>query len=239
MNNRTVGIRNMLALALWLLGDVEASDRVSKEALSLARGCGVMVLVDALFLAGVRHALGGDAPATLECAEEGLGLATKHGIRLYDGATKILRGWARAAQDQSESGLAEMGAALGRRPGDGHEDVRPLRPRPPGRRPRAGRAATTRPWPPSTPGWPRSRPAASGSGRPSCTGGAASSWLEARIPGATPRRRCVGRWRWPRHRGPWSSGPGRPRASPGSRVAVATLPRLERSPRARTSLGTT
>ena len=112
MNNRSVGVRNTLALALWLLGDVEASDRASTEALSLARGCGVMVLVDALFLAGVRHALGGDAPATLECAEEGLGLATKHGIRLYDGATKILRGWARSAQDPSDSGLAEMGAAL-------------------------------------------------------------------------------------------------------------------------------
>ncbi len=238
MNNRTVGMRNTLALALWLLGDVEASDRVSTEALSLARGCGVMVLVDALFLAGVRHALGGDAPATLECAEEGLGLATKHGIRLYDGATKILRGWARAAQTVPTPGWRRWAphwrpsrrrARECSAPSSSASWPTPSR----------GPAATTRPWPPSTPGWPRSRPAASASGRPSCTGSAASSWLEARIRGATPRRRCVGRSRWPRHRGPWSSGPGRPRASPGSRVAVATLPRLERSPRARTSLGTT
>ena len=114
MNNRSVGVRNLLAIALWLLGDLEASDRVATEALSIARGCGAVVLVETLFMAGARHVLGRNDQAVLECSDEALALAAQHGIHLYDGGTRVLRGWAWAAQGHTENGLAEMGAALAR-----------------------------------------------------------------------------------------------------------------------------
>ena len=71
-----------------------------------------MSLVDALFMDGIRHALAGDEAAVLERAEEALGLATTHGFPLYDGSTRVLRGWARVALGGSTAAVAEMEAAL-------------------------------------------------------------------------------------------------------------------------------
>ena len=112
LHDPSIGGRNKLAQTLWLLGDVEASDRVAEEALSLARGAGAVSLVDTLFMAGIRHALSGDEAAVLDRAEEAVALATTHGFPLYDGSTKVLRGWARVAQDGSPAGVDEMESAL-------------------------------------------------------------------------------------------------------------------------------
>jgi adenylate cyclase len=69
-------------------------------------------LVDTLFMAAIRHAFAGDAEAVLDCADEALDLATSHGFPLYDGSTRVLRGWARVAQDGSTAAVTEMETAL-------------------------------------------------------------------------------------------------------------------------------
>jgi DNA-binding SARP family transcriptional activator/predicted ATPase len=112
VNDPSIGGRNKLAQALWLLGDLAGSDRVAAEALALAEAAGVVSLVDTLFMDGVRQAMVGDAAAVLRCADQALELVARHGFPLYDGSTRVIRGWARAVHGGSAAGVTEMGAAL-------------------------------------------------------------------------------------------------------------------------------
>ena len=101
--------RIMLAITLWLLGEVEAARRCRDEALAIARQTphGNSQCY-ALTFAAVHDQLLGDLPAMRSNAEAALKLAEEQGLTFWLGWAGIMRGWAITAAGDLAAGTGEM-----------------------------------------------------------------------------------------------------------------------------------
>ncbi len=99
--------------ALWLLGYPDQALRRSHDALRLAQEVShPPSLAAVLFYVAFIHGYRREAPATQECAEAAMALASAHGLPQWLTVGQLLRGWALAMQGQAEEGIAQMHPAL-------------------------------------------------------------------------------------------------------------------------------
>ena len=114
-----------VALALWLLGYPDQALQRSREALTLARQLAQpFSLAFALDWAAWLHQLRREPQATQDQAEAAMALCTEQGFAQLLAFGRLLRGWALAARQQGEDGIAHIhqgltayqatGAAVGR-----------------------------------------------------------------------------------------------------------------------------
>ena len=114
-----------VALALWLLGYPDQALQRGREALTLARQLAQpFSLAFALDWAAWLHQLRREPQATQDQAEAAMALCTEQGFAQLLAFGRLLRGWALAARQQGEDGIAHIhqgltayqatGAAVGR-----------------------------------------------------------------------------------------------------------------------------
>jgi predicted ATPase/class 3 adenylate cyclase len=106
------------ATVLWLLGYPDQALRKSRESLDLARELShLSSMANALFFAARVHQECGDEQAVQARSEEGLALATGHGLPRWLAQEAVLRGWLLVEQGRAVAGIAQMlkGMAVERR----------------------------------------------------------------------------------------------------------------------------
>jgi class 3 adenylate cyclase/predicted ATPase len=97
------------AWSLWILGYPDQALRRSQEMLTYAQASShAFTLTRALFYAAVLHRYLREGVATQERAEAALAIMTEQGFGHHLGVVSFNRGWALAAQDQREAGMAQM-----------------------------------------------------------------------------------------------------------------------------------
>jgi len=97
------------APVLWSLGYPDQALRSAQQACSLARELAhPQSLVLALYWTAVIHQRRGEAEAAYEMSDACLRLATEHEFALFVAQGQFQRGWALAALDRSDVGLAQM-----------------------------------------------------------------------------------------------------------------------------------
>jgi predicted ATPase len=106
--------RNHGALASWLLGHPDQALELSRESIGLAQNLGhPMTLMMAHCFASFLHQFRGEPQAARARAEATLVICTEQGIAPpIHCAARIIRGWARAALGEPESGVEEVREAL-------------------------------------------------------------------------------------------------------------------------------
>ncbi len=123
--NPAVNTRSTLSWILWYLGLPNQSLSRCEEALALAREASdPFALALSLIFAAELHQRRGELEQTLDYANAALELSSEQGFPLYLAWAKILRGWGRACQGNSDEGIALIhqgllaheatGAGLGR-----------------------------------------------------------------------------------------------------------------------------
>jgi predicted ATPase len=104
-----VACRAYAALTLWVLGYPDQALERSHAALSRAQELShPHSLAYALIFAAIFHQYRREGRLTQEWAEAVLSLSSEHGLTHLLALGSILRGWARAAQGQSEEGIAQI-----------------------------------------------------------------------------------------------------------------------------------
>jgi predicted ATPase len=101
------------AVALWLLGYSDQAVRRSREAVALGEKLAQpSTLVLALHFAAMLRQYRREVPAVRESAEAALAIATEHGFSFWRGGSQVMRGWARAEEEEWDSGLAQLRQGL-------------------------------------------------------------------------------------------------------------------------------
>ncbi len=104
---------SQLCLTLWRLGYPDRAIEKSHQAINLAQKSSHLFSVAyALTFDGFVHQSRGERQAALDRAEEVIALCTEQGFAFYLAWGTVLRGWALAAQGQSEEGTAQIGEGL-------------------------------------------------------------------------------------------------------------------------------
>jgi predicted ATPase len=93
------------AVALWLLGFLDAARAQSDLAIHMSRELSPISQVVALHFAAVQYQLSGDLVRTQECAEASRDLSAEHGFSFWLAGSSVLRGWALAKQGQATEGI--------------------------------------------------------------------------------------------------------------------------------------
>lgn len=95
---------SFLALSLWFCGRFAEAFEVSGQALRRARSLdSAYVLSQSLSLAALLGQASGDAAYVEGCAREGLEIARRHGIALWELACSALLGWSQAARGDARA----------------------------------------------------------------------------------------------------------------------------------------
>jgi class 3 adenylate cyclase len=126
-DNPATSARSNLAQALWLLGYVDQSLRLSEENLTALRS-----IVDhqpsvafGLDLAAVVRQYRRDAPATRRLVEEALAVSEAHDLAFFAAMASILRGWVLVEEGNLNDGLAGMRRGLAAHLSTGGELAKP------------------------------------------------------------------------------------------------------------------
>ena len=110
-----VATKCILAWAVWPLGEIDYSRRLSEDALAHARRLAhVPTMAYTYSVISMAEPLKRDAVGALRLADDALRLAREHGMPLYIAFGMFFRGWGRWYSGDREAGLAEMrdGSAL-------------------------------------------------------------------------------------------------------------------------------
>ncbi len=103
----------IMAMALWHLGYPDQALKRSHEALHLAQASSDLSnLAASMYYVALLHQFRREVQATRERAEAVMTLCTEHGFALYLARGTIIRGWAVAAQGDSQDGIAQMRQGL-------------------------------------------------------------------------------------------------------------------------------
>ncbi len=115
------------ALTLWILGYPDQALKTSHEAVTLAgKLFHPFSIVYALSIGALVQHFCGQAQATRERAEAANALCEEHGIPYWCAWVPVLRGWAAAAQGQTEEGIKQIRQGLEAYSATGAEIARPL-----------------------------------------------------------------------------------------------------------------
>jgi class 3 adenylate cyclase/predicted ATPase len=116
-----------LALASWMMGDLERARALGEEALARAdETAHAPTRVTAYQLVSLRHMLRGDARAVRRIADDLVELAREHGMALYLAFGDVHLKWALAWLDDRKSGTTGLGEALAVYLGQGNRLYAPL-----------------------------------------------------------------------------------------------------------------
>jgi adenylate cyclase len=97
------------AFALWMLGYPDQALRRSEEALAMANELSnIANLINTLAFAATVHVLRRDLSAARRRAKTTMEMSVEQRHSFYLGHGSVSHGWARAAQDQVEDGIAEI-----------------------------------------------------------------------------------------------------------------------------------
>ena len=104
-----VASKCFLAMAVWPLGDFDATRRISEDAIALAQQLyHVPTLAYAHSMIAALDATRRDSSAARSHAEDALHLGREHGMPLYQAMGSFFRGWATAASGAVGCGLEDM-----------------------------------------------------------------------------------------------------------------------------------
>jgi len=121
-----VGCRVEYAMDLWMLGYPDQARAEAHTSRELARQLGHPYSQGfALMFSSVIHELCGDLETTLELAEDGLKLATEHGLREVLGWSQLRKGWALAMLGSFDAGIELQCTLLKQQRALGSEVARP------------------------------------------------------------------------------------------------------------------
>jgi predicted ATPase len=100
------------AVVLWLMGHADAAQQQSAEAIQMSRALSPTSQAMALHFAAMVHQLRRDVRRTFEYAEACAALGGEHGLSFWRAGGTVLSGWALAAGDQGQEGLARLRRGL-------------------------------------------------------------------------------------------------------------------------------
>lgn len=124
--NPGVAIRCFGSWSLWFNGRPDSALVPIQEAVALARKLSdAHGLAHALVFAAVLHQLRRERPLALQHADAAIALADEHGLPLYQGMARIVRGWALIGRGHDEAAAREMQRGLAAWQGTGARLMRP------------------------------------------------------------------------------------------------------------------